>query len=68
MAEAFEAAVDLTGLRAVAVEAAIENVVRRAAFVREPEILHRHEFGDGEAIVTSVSERSARGSFTPASA
>src|SRR5258708_6008865 len=51
MSETFQAAVDLAGLRRVAVEASVENVERRATLVREAEILHRDKFSDREAVV-----------------
>ncbi len=51
MSEALEPAVDLAGLHAPAVEASVENVERRAAFVGETEVLHRHHFGNREAVV-----------------
>ncbi|MCG5239410.1 hypothetical protein FHS63_003678 [Azospirillum doebereinerae] len=51
MAEAFQPAVDLAGQRAVRVEHPVEHVAHRTALARQTEILHRHQFGDGEAVV-----------------
>ena len=51
MAEALQAPVDLTRDLAVGVIEAIHDVLDRAAFRRDVEILHRDEFSDGEAVV-----------------
>ena len=51
MAEALQAAVDLAGDLAVAVVEAVEHVLHGAALGRDVEVLQRHEFGNGEAVV-----------------
>src|SRR5271163_2703768 len=42
MAEALQPAIDLTRLRAVAIEAPFANLVGSTTFVCEAEVLHRH--------------------------
>jgi len=51
MTETFQAAVNLTGDRTVAIVATIEHIVRRASHIGQPQVLHEHEFRNRETIV-----------------
>ena len=51
MAEAFQAAVDLAGYRAIPIIAAVAYVVGCTTFVRQSQIFHQHKLGDRKAIV-----------------
>src|ERR1700730_6239205 len=51
MTETFEPAVDLAGKLAIAIVEPIQNVGHGPPLVREEQVLHRHEFGNREAIV-----------------
>ena len=51
MAETFQAAIDLTRHRAVAIIDAVENVEDRTPGLGQAEILHRHQLGHREAVV-----------------
>ena len=51
MPEALEPAVDLARHVPVRVERPVEDLAPRLPFLGEPEVLHRHQLGDGEAVV-----------------
>ena len=51
MAEALEAAVDLAGDRAIGVVEAVEHVLPALAGLGDVQVLHGHEFGDGETVM-----------------
>src|SRR3546814_12473188 len=57
MAETFEPTVDLAGDRAVGVEEAVEDVAPPLPFLRDVQILHRHQLGNREAVM-HFNERS----------
>ncbi len=51
MTEAFQAAINLARDFAVRVIEAVHHIIDRSPLVRDIEILHRHQFGNGETVM-----------------